>query len=108
MISAIASMLRSPITRSNIALEMRAKTQRTPEQEAGGSSLCYLQHSGGRRGIRTPGTREGPLVFKTNAIVRSAILPSSILASATDDLAAKVAIRFAACSESVGEVAESG
>ena len=58
--------------------------------------------------MRTPGTREGPLVFKTNAIVRSAILPSSILASATDDLAAKVAIRFAACSESTGEVAESG
>lgn len=65
-------------------------------------------HSGGRRGIRTPGTREGPLVFKTNAIVRSAILPSTILASAKAGLAAKVAIRSAARSRSVGEVAESG
>ncbi len=31
--------------------------------------------SGGERGIRTPGTREGPTVFKTVAIVRSAIPP---------------------------------
>ena len=32
-----------------------------------------------REGIRTPGTREGPLVFKTSAIVRSAIPPETRL-----------------------------
>ena len=34
---------------------------------------------GGGRGIRTPGTREGPTVFKTVAIVRSAIPPPTKL-----------------------------
>ncbi len=33
----------------------------------------FLQRGG--RGIRTPGTREGPLVFKTSAFVRYAIPP---------------------------------
>ncbi len=36
--------------------------------------------SGGERGIRTPGTREGPTVFKTVAIVRSAIPPPARIA----------------------------
>ena len=39
---------------------------------------------GGRRGIRTPGTREGPSVFKTGAFVRSAILPSLIVGAASN------------------------
>ena len=39
-----------------------------------------LAEQGGGRGIRTPGTREGPTVFKTDAIVRSAIPPLARLA----------------------------
>ena len=36
--------------------------------------------SSGERGIRTLGTRKGSTVFKTDAIVRSAISPSTIIA----------------------------
>ena len=77
------------------------KNQKRPEPGGSGLNDVSRHHIGGRRGIRTPGTREGPIVFKTIAIVRSAILPQAILASATHDLAAKVAIRFAACGESL-------
>ena len=37
---------------------------------------------GGERGIRTPGDREATTVFKTDAIVRSAISPQTRIANA--------------------------
>ena len=40
-----------------------------------GAALWRPPGRSGERGIRTPGTRKGSTVFKTDAIVRSAISP---------------------------------
>ena len=84
------------------------ENEKEPPSQAQRFFVVFVTNSGGRRGIRTPGTREGPLVFKTNAIVRSAILPQTNIASATGDFTDKVPIRLVARNKPYGEVAESG
>ena len=53
----------------------------------GGDGISGGDFFGGERGIRTPGDREATTVFKTDAIVRSAISPLTRLAILANEFA---------------------
>ena len=57
----------------------RKKKTAVPGFKSPGSGLIFFIafYNGGERGIRTPGTVAGTLVFKTSALNRSAISPRS-------------------------------
>ena len=54
----------------------RSPSPRRRTRRRSGSNPRLAASSGGGGGIRTPGTREGTVVFKTTALNRSATPPS--------------------------------
>ena len=74
----------------------RASTRKPVARAASGLAVARAQlliqradqgFCGGERGIRTPGDREATTVFKTDAIVRSAISPLTRLAILANEFA---------------------
>ena len=73
-----------------------ARVETTEDRAVGedGKTRSASGFCGGERGIRTPGTLAGTTVFKTDAIVRSAISPTHILAA---DVQRQAGFTFRSC-----------